>query len=72
MTGSASVAFGGASSILTAQTPLNATSNWTLEGWIYPANINQNALAVYAGDEGGQGGDRERLRLRDHHRQLRR
>ncbi len=56
ISGTSAVAFTGSSSLQTTQTPLNATTSWTLEGWIDPANLNQNGMAVFAGDEGGQGG----------------
>lgn len=51
------VQFDGSSSYAsTSSTPLTSLTNWSLEAWIKPANLNQLGVAVYNGkDTGGYG-----------------
>jgi RHS repeat-associated protein len=51
--GAGSVAFSGQGALLSAQTPIRAQANWTLEAWIDPAKLNQDGMVIYNGDSGG-------------------
>jgi RHS repeat-associated protein len=54
--GAGSVAFSGQGALLSAQTPIKAQANWTLEAWIDPAKLNQEGMVIYNGDHGGGNG----------------
>jgi hypothetical protein len=54
--GSGSMSFNGADALTSTQTPVTATSNWSLEAWIRPASLSENGMVIYDGDSGGGNG----------------